>query len=99
MLSLATKPLWVKLLDLAKGALRQLTDFLADHEHTINHITFKLAQHFVSDNPSQADLDHISRIWQESNGNLDQIHTAVIERAIASRSKISVANELAIPSC
>ena len=68
-----------------KGALRQLTDFLADHEQTINHITFKLAQHFVSDNPSQADLDHISRIWQESNGNLDQIHTAVIERAIASR--------------
>ena len=67
-----------------KGALRKLTDFLAGHEHTIKYISFKLAQHFVSDNPSQSDLDYIESAWKSSNGNLDKIHTAVIERAIAS---------------
>ena len=68
-----------------KGALRKLTDFLAGHEHTIKYISFKLAQHFVSDNPTQPDLDHIESAWKSSNGNLDKIHTAVIERAIASK--------------
>jgi uncharacterized protein (DUF1800 family) len=68
-----------------KGGLRELTDFLASHEHTINFISFKLAQHFVSDNPSQSDLNHIKSAWKKSNGDLDQIHTAVIERAIASK--------------
>ena len=65
-----------------KGGLRNLTDFLASHEHTINHISFKLAQHFVSDSPSQSDIDYIANAWKQSNGNLDQIHSAVIERAI-----------------
>jgi len=68
-----------------KQALKELTDFLGGHEHTINHVSFKLAQHFVNDNPSQSDLNHISKVWHDSKGNLDQIHTAVIERAIASK--------------
>ena len=68
-----------------KGGLRNLTDFLASHEHTINHISFKLAQHFVSDSPSQSDIDYIANAWRKSNGNLDQIHSAVIERAISSK--------------
>ena len=68
-----------------KDGLRNLTDFLASHEHTINHISFKLAQHFVSDIPSQSDIDYIAKAWRQSNGNLDQIHTVVIERAISSK--------------
>ena len=74
-----------KVISGGKGGLRELTDFLANHEHTINFISFKLAQHFVSDNPSQSDLNHIRSAWKSSNGDLDQIHTAVIERAIASK--------------
>ena len=65
-----------------KAALRQLTDFLATHDHTINHLSFKLAQHFVSDNLKQADIDYISNAWRQGNGSMDKIHTAVIERAI-----------------
>ena len=42
-------------------------------------------QHFVSDNPSQSDIDYIANTWRKSNGNLDQIHSAVIERAVASK--------------
>ncbi len=68
-----------------KGGLKQLTDFLATHEHTVMHLSTKLAEHFVSDVPNQNDVDYIANAWRQSNGNLDQIHTAVIERAIASR--------------
>ena len=67
-----------KVISGGKGGLRELTDFLASHDHTINFISFKLAQHFVSDNPSQSDLDHIKSAWKKSNGDLDQIHTALI---------------------
>ena len=68
-----------------KGGLKQLTDFLATHEHTVMHLSTKLAEHFVSDVPNKNDVDYIANAWIQSNGNLDQIHTAVIERAIASR--------------
>ena len=68
-----------------KGGLRQLTDYLAAHDHTIEHLSSKLAQHFVSDNPSTSDINYIVSAWKKSNGDLDQIHTAVIERAILSK--------------
>ena len=58
-----------KVIPAGKGGLRKLTDFLAAHEHTIKHISFKLAQHFVSDNPSQSDVDFIANAWRNSNGN------------------------------
>jgi uncharacterized protein (DUF1800 family) len=70
---------------LGKGGLRQLTDFLGVHENTVLHISQKLSQHFVSDNPSTADINYIANAWRQSNGNLDQVHTAVIERAIMSK--------------
>jgi uncharacterized protein (DUF1800 family) len=68
-----------------KGGLKQMTDFLASHENTIMYISFKLAEHFVSDNPTKSDIDYIANAWRQSNGNLDQIHTSVIERAISSK--------------
>ena len=70
---------------LGKGGLRQMTDFLGVHENTVLHISQKLSQHFVSDNPSTSDIDYIANAWRQSNGNLDQVHTAVIERAIMSK--------------
>ena len=80
-----TKKVLGKVIPAGKGGLKQLTDFLASHDHTINYISFKLAQHFVSDNPNKSDINYIAKAWKKSNGNLDQIHTAVIERAISSK--------------
>jgi uncharacterized protein (DUF1800 family) len=74
-----------KVIPSGKGGLRHLTDFLASHENTIMFISFKLAEHFVGDNPSKSDIDYIANAWRQSNGNLDQIHSAVIERAISSK--------------
>jgi uncharacterized protein (DUF1800 family) len=68
-----------------KQGLKQLTDFLATHDHTINHLSFKLAEHFVRDDPQQADIDYISNAWRQGNGSMEKIHTAVIERAIDSK--------------
>ena len=76
-----TKRVLGKVIPAGKGGLKQLTNFLASHEHTINFISFKLAQHFVSDDPSKSDIDYIVNAWKRGNGNLDQIHTAVIETA------------------
>jgi len=61
-----------------KQGLKQLTDFLATH-------AFKLAEHFVRDDPQQADIDYISNAWRQGNGSMEKIHTAVIERAIDSK--------------
>ena len=80
-----TKKVLGKMIPSGKGGLRKLTDFLAAHEHTIKHISFKLAQHFVSDDPSKSDVDFISNAWRNSNGSLDEIHSAVIERAVMSK--------------
>ena len=74
-----------KTIGTGKGGLKQLTDFLAAHEHTVMHLSTKLAEHFVSDVPNKMDVNYIASAWRQSNGNLDQIHTAVIERAIASK--------------
>jgi uncharacterized protein (DUF1800 family) len=68
-----------------KGGLRQLTDFLASSEHTIMHISEKLCHHFVSDNPQKKDIDFIANSWRQSKGDLDQIHSAVIELVINSK--------------
>ncbi len=47
-----------------KNGLKQLTDYLASNEHTIQFIATKLCQHFVSDEPKQADIAYISEAWR-----------------------------------
>jgi uncharacterized protein (DUF1800 family) len=49
------------------------------------HLSEKLCQHFVSDNPQKKDIDYIANSWRLSKGDLDQIHSAVIDRAINSK--------------
>jgi len=74
-----------KVIGIGKGGLRQLTDHLASNEYTIMHISEKLCQHFVSDNPHKKDIDFIANSWRRSKGDLDEIHSAVIELVINSR--------------
>jgi uncharacterized protein (DUF1800 family) len=67
-----------------RNGLQQLTDFLASHDATIHHISTKLCQHFVSDNPSTYEVDAVKLVWRESKGDLQTIHTKVLELAINS---------------
>ncbi|HWJ93955.1 MAG TPA: DUF1800 domain-containing protein, partial [Telluria sp.] len=45
-------------------------DVLAVHPATARHISYKLAQYFVSDAPPQALVERIARTWQESRGDI-----------------------------
>ena len=74
-----------KKISLGKGAFRQLTDYLASLDETAEFLSKKLCQHFVSDNPSEKDIVYVKSKWIASNGDLNQIHSAVIERAIMSK--------------
>jgi uncharacterized protein (DUF1800 family) len=74
-----------KTISSGKGGLRQLTDFLANHEHTIKHISTKLCRHFISDSPKNSDINQIANTWRQSKGDLDKIHSKVIELAILSK--------------
>ena len=74
-----------KVIGVGKGGLRQLIDHLASHENTVLHLSTKLCHHFVSDNPQKKDIDYVANSWRQSNGDLDQIHSAVIDRAINSK--------------
>jgi uncharacterized protein (DUF1800 family) len=67
------------------GGLRQLTNYLASLDHTAEHLSTKLCHHFVSDTPTQVDINYVMKAWKQSKGDLNQIHTAVIDRAILSK--------------
>lgn len=51
---------------------------LANHPNTIKHISYKLARHFISDNPAPALVNKIEQAWQQSGGNLKAVMTALI---------------------
>jgi len=74
-----------KIINQGKGGLKEMTDFLASHEHTVMFISSKLAEHFISDNPNASDINYVANAWRQSDGSLDHIHTAVIERAVQSK--------------
>jgi uncharacterized protein (DUF1800 family) len=66
-------------------ALRQLTDYLAQHPSTIRFLCGKLARHFIADEPTSDDTDYLIKAWAEGSGNLQLLHKAVIVRAVARR--------------
>ncbi|MCP4788987.1 MAG: DUF1800 domain-containing protein [Gammaproteobacteria bacterium] len=67
-----------------KGGLRQLTNFLASHEHTIDFVSTKLCRHFVSDVPQQKEIDAVKGVWRQTQGDLPAIHAKVLELAVDS---------------
>ena len=77
-----TKKIMGQTIFAGRGGLRQLTDFLAQHDETMNHISSKLCHHFVSDNPSQDQIESVKLVWRESDGDLLRIHTQVLKLAI-----------------
>ena len=78
-----TKRVMGQLIHAGRGGLRQLTDFLANHEHTINYTSTKLCQHFISDNPSKDQIESVKSAWRQGDGDLPTIHTQVFKLAIA----------------
>ncbi len=56
----------------------RVLDLLAAHKATARHISFQLAEHFVSDNPPAALVDRMAKSFQKSKGDLREVVRAMI---------------------
>jgi uncharacterized protein (DUF1800 family) len=56
----------------------RVLDILASHPSTAHHISFKLAQRFVSDAPPPALVDRAARSFQTSGGDLREVVRIII---------------------
>jgi uncharacterized protein (DUF1800 family) len=59
-----------------EAEVEEALDMLARHPSTAHHISYKIAQYFVSDNPPKVLVDRMARAFTASDGN---IKTVMIE--------------------
>jgi uncharacterized protein (DUF1800 family) len=52
------------------GEGEQALDLLSRHPSTARHISFKLAQYFISDNPPKSAIDRLSKRFIETDGDI-----------------------------
>ncbi len=64
--------------DDVKQGVRALHD-LATHPATARHIAFKLARHFIADQPPPAAVDELSAVFSKTGGDLPSVHAALIK--------------------
>ena len=56
----------------------QVLDILARDPHTAHHISYEMAQRFVSDNPSPALVDRMAQTFLKSDGDIREVlHTMI----------------------
>lgn len=58
---------------------RQALAFIAERPQTASHLAFKLARHFLADQPRPEDVAHIETAWRRSDGDLSVVARAVVE--------------------
>ena len=56
---------------------------LARHPATARHIALKLARHFIADEPPAEAVEHISKAFVDSGGDLPAVHRAVLDTPAA----------------
>ena len=65
----------------AKRELAKVIHDLATHPICIKFVSTKLCRHFISDEPTEEMINPVIEAWNKSNGNLIEIHKAVITQA------------------
>ena len=68
-----------------KDDLRDLAVYLSDQIETKRHLSHKLCQHFITDNPSSEEVKSVLKVWIDTKGDLPSIHRKVLH--LASKSK------------
>jgi len=71
-----------------KKGLRVLTDFLASHPDTKRFISKKIITHFCGEEYAQDHIEELIDLWSETNGDLREIHSKVMEMSIISNEKV-----------
>ncbi len=56
-----------------------LLDFLAAHPATARHVAFKLARHFVADDPPEALVDRLASTFEDTGGDLRAVSLALVD--------------------
>jgi len=62
---------------------------LALRPETARHISTKLARHFIADDPPKEVVEHMTRAWLDSRGQLTQVYAALIESPEAWREPLA----------
>lgn len=52
---------------------------LAQHPATAKHVSYKLAKHFISDNPSQSLVQNMQKTWLKTNGHIPSVVETLIK--------------------
>jgi uncharacterized protein (DUF1800 family) len=80
---------------------RAVLSDLARHPATARHLAFKLARHFVADEPPAEAVEHIANAFRDSNGDLPTVHRAVLDIPAAwagTAAKFKTPHELVVSS-
>jgi uncharacterized protein (DUF1800 family) len=80
---------------------RAVLSDLARHPATARQLAFKLARHFVADEPPAAAVEHIASAFRDSSGDLPTVHRAVLDIPAAWTStavKFKTPHELVVSS-
>jgi uncharacterized protein (DUF1800 family) len=56
----------------------QVLDLLVKDKHTAHHIALELAEHFVSDDPPPALVEHMAKTFEKSKGDIRAVMTTMI---------------------
>jgi uncharacterized protein (DUF1800 family) len=56
----------------------KVLDLLARHPSTARHISFKLAQRFISDTPPETIVSRAAEVFRTTNGNLREVVRAIV---------------------
>jgi uncharacterized protein (DUF1800 family) len=70
--------LGVKIAGRGEEEIEQVLDLLAKHPSTAKHISYKLAQYFVADNPPASLVDKMSRQFLATDGNITKVMETMI---------------------
>jgi uncharacterized protein (DUF1800 family) len=60
------------------SGLGSALQFLGTHPYTYMHLATKLVTHFVSDSPSQADIQTVANAFAATGGSLPAAHAAIV---------------------
>jgi uncharacterized protein (DUF1800 family) len=77
-------------------------DALAAHPATARHIAFKLARHFIADDPPRDCVERIARTFRDSGGDLRRVSAAVVTEEALWRTpfaKLRTPEEMVIAAC
>lgn len=62
-----------------KAEINQALDILSKHPSTARHISFKLAQYFVSDKPPEKLVKKLSRTYLKTDGNIKAVMAELLD--------------------